>query len=91
MYYYTVKKGLPLSRPQPGCHLPNSPWRRIILLFPVRESLVSDIPAGDGNSIIFFTVYSMFKALAAAHPGFLHLSNCLPMILRVKVYVSIVY
>ncbi len=22
----TVKKGLPFSRPQPGCHLPNSPW-----------------------------------------------------------------
>jgi len=23
---YTVKKGLADSRPQPGCHLPKSPW-----------------------------------------------------------------
>jgi hypothetical protein len=27
---YTVKKGYSVSRPQPGCHLPNSPWRGII-------------------------------------------------------------
>ncbi len=26
---YTVKKGLPFSRPRPGCHLPNSPWTGI--------------------------------------------------------------
>jgi hypothetical protein len=26
-------------------------------LFPARESLVSDIPAGDGKSLTFFTVY----------------------------------
>ena len=24
--HYTVKKVLRFSRPQPGCHLPNSPW-----------------------------------------------------------------
>jgi hypothetical protein len=36
-------------RLQPGCHLPNSPCAGIIQLFPPRESLVSDIPAGDGN------------------------------------------
>ncbi len=37
------KKAFQYSRPQPGCHLPNSPWAVIM------ESLVSDIPAGDGN------------------------------------------
>ncbi len=49
MYEYTVKKGQRHSRPQPGCHLPNSPWAVIIKLFPPREILVSDIPAGDGS------------------------------------------
>jgi hypothetical protein len=39
---YTVKKGYPFSCPQPGCHLPNSPWEEIIKLFPAGESLVSD-------------------------------------------------
>ncbi len=33
----------------PWYHLPNSPWAGIAKLFPPRESLVSDIPAGDGN------------------------------------------
>jgi hypothetical protein len=33
----------------PGCHQPNSPWPGIIKLFPTRESLVNDIPAGDGK------------------------------------------
>ncbi len=37
----TVKKGLPFSRPQPGCHWPNSPWREIIISFASRESLVT--------------------------------------------------
>ncbi len=46
---HTVKKGYWFSRPQPGCHLPNPPWAGIIKLFPARESLVSDIPAGDGK------------------------------------------
>jgi hypothetical protein len=46
---YTVKKGLAVSRPQPGCHLPNSPWAAIIKFFAARESLVSDILAGDGK------------------------------------------
>ncbi len=54
---YTVKKGLPFSRPQPGCHGPNSPWTGKIWLFPPRESLVSDIPAGDVKIVNFFTVY----------------------------------
>ncbi len=29
---YTVKKGSRVSRLQPGCHLPNSPWAGIIQL-----------------------------------------------------------
>jgi len=32
----TVNKGLAISRPQPGCHLPNSLWPGIIVLFPGR-------------------------------------------------------
>jgi hypothetical protein len=50
----TVKKDSRFSRPQPGCHLPNTLWPGIIKLFPVRESLVSDIPAGDGKIINLF-------------------------------------
>ncbi len=46
---YTVKKGSRFFRPQPGCHLPNSPWMGIILLLLSRESLLSDIPAGGGE------------------------------------------
>jgi hypothetical protein len=30
-------------------NLPNSPWPGIIKLFPLTESWVSYIPAGDGN------------------------------------------
>jgi hypothetical protein len=52
---YTVKKGYQFSRPQSGCHLPNSPWGGIIKLFPARESLVRNIPAGE-KSLTFFTV-----------------------------------
>jgi hypothetical protein len=49
------KKYLLFSCPQPGCHLPNSPWAGIIKLFPARrESLVSDIPAGDGKTANLF-------------------------------------
>jgi hypothetical protein len=53
-WVYTVRKGYRFSCPQPGCHLPNSPWPGMILLFPARESLVSDIPAGDGKIITLF-------------------------------------
>jgi len=54
---YTVNKGLPFSRPHPGCHKPNSPGLGIINLFPARESLVSDIPAGRGKwQTIFYTI-----------------------------------
>jgi len=33
--YYTVNKGLAISCPQPGGHLPNSPWPGIMYPFPV--------------------------------------------------------
>jgi hypothetical protein len=40
-----------------GMSLTNSPWPEIIKVFPPRESLISDIPAGDGKTAnIFFTV-----------------------------------
>jgi hypothetical protein len=32
----------------------NFPWQGIIKLFPARESLVSDIPAGDGKTLNLF-------------------------------------
>jgi len=34
---YTVNKGLAISCPQPGCHLPNSPWPGIICPIPAPE------------------------------------------------------
>ncbi len=46
---YTVKKVNEFPVPQAGCHLPNSSWTGIIKLFPSRDSLVSDIPPGDGK------------------------------------------
>jgi hypothetical protein len=57
---YTVKKGKRFSRPQPGgCHLPNSPWPGKVKLFPARERLVSDIPAGDGKNANLFLQCTM--------------------------------
>ncbi len=47
---YTVKQSLPFSRPQPGCHWPNSLWAGKTKLLPPRKSLISDIPAGDGKT-----------------------------------------
>jgi hypothetical protein len=35
---------------QTGYHLPNSPWAGRFKLFPPRECLLSDIPAGDGDA-----------------------------------------
>jgi hypothetical protein len=42
------------SHHQPGCHCKNS-------LFPTRESLVSDIPAGDGKIVNFFFIVKAFE------------------------------
>ncbi len=39
--------------------LTNSPWTVIVKFFPARESLVSDIPTGDGKTAnLYFKVYS---------------------------------
>jgi hypothetical protein len=62
------KKGYWFSRLRPGCHLPNSPWPGIIKFFPARESLVSDIPAGDGKTAHFF--YSVFCCVRRRWDGF---------------------
>jgi hypothetical protein len=54
-YIHTGKKGYRFSRPQPGCHLPNSSWPGIIKLFPARESLVSVTSRlSTGKTITFF-------------------------------------
>jgi hypothetical protein len=65
----TVKKGLLFSCPQPGCHLPNSSWAGIIKLFPARESLVSDTPAGDGKTANLFLQcpFSPLSSYTAGH------------------------
>ncbi len=60
------KKSLRFYRPQPGCHLPNSPWTGIIKLFLSRESLVSDIPLKTGKWQTFF--YSAQYSLLPAAP-----------------------
>ncbi len=49
-----------------GFHLPNSPWPRFTKLFLARESLVSDIPAGDGKPLTFFTMKALYIP-AATH------------------------
>ncbi len=55
----TVIKGYRFSRPQLECHKPNFPWQGISKFFPARESLVSDIPAGDGKiDSLFYSVGS---------------------------------
>jgi hypothetical protein len=63
-------KGCRYPCPQPECHEPNSPWPGIIKLFPARESLVSDIPAGDGkNTKFFYSVPTLPASLTLhAHP-----------------------
>jgi hypothetical protein len=46
---YTVKKGKRFSRPPAGMSLIKLSLAAKNLIFPARESLVSDIPAGDGK------------------------------------------
>ena len=54
--FYTVKKGSRVSRLQPGCHKPNSPWAGIIQLWRhySRPSLVVTSRLGTENSQTFF-------------------------------------
>ncbi len=56
------KKSKRFSRPQLGCHLPNSPWPGIIKIIPARECLISDIPAEDGNIVTFLQRGNHFEA-----------------------------
>jgi hypothetical protein len=66
---YTVKKGLRFSRPQPGCHLQNSPSREKFNI-PSWESFVSDIPAGDRK------IAQLFYSVEDEEPvPVLHLNN----------------
>jgi hypothetical protein len=55
---YTVKKRSPIFLSHPDI-TNQTPWPGKIKLFPARESLVSDIPAGDGKKYILFTVYEL--------------------------------
>jgi hypothetical protein len=63
---YTVKKDYRIFHPQPGCHLPNSPWRGIIKIFLARESLVSDIPSGDGKMANLFLQCMQYEGVNSA-------------------------
>ncbi len=53
------KKGKRISLPSRDVSNQTSPCRGIIKLFPVRDSFVRDILAGDGKSLTFF--YSVSK------------------------------
>ncbi len=61
------RKLLNYSRPERGCHLPNSTWPGIVKLFPARESLVSDILAGERKTAnLFYSVfYTVSRILAS--------------------------
>jgi hypothetical protein len=49
-------------------HLPNSPWPGIILFFPVRESLVSDIQSVDRKvANLFYSVKLLQHLLTAPY------------------------
>jgi hypothetical protein len=61
---YTVKKGYRFSRTRTGCHQPNSLWPVRIDLFLPRDSVVSDIPAGDGKIINLFLQCNTFVLVA---------------------------
>ncbi len=54
---YTLKKGYKFSCSQPGCDLPKISLAGNNLIISGRDSLVSDIPAGDWKTAnLFFTV-----------------------------------
>ncbi len=61
---YTIKKVIHF--PVPSRDVTNhSPWLGIIKLFPARESLVSDIPSGDGKmASLFLTVYLSIELIS---------------------------
>jgi hypothetical protein len=49
MLRYTVKKVVDFPVPRQGVTDQTLPWPVIIKFFPARESLVSDIPTGEGK------------------------------------------
>jgi hypothetical protein len=55
---YTLKKGYIYIFQSPAgmSHIPNSPWSGIHKVFPARESLVSDFPAGEGKMANLFYI-----------------------------------
>jgi hypothetical protein len=75
--------GMSLTKLSLGVILQNSPWVGIIKLFQPRESLVSDIPAGDENGANLFLrcsliVYKLYTAyLVFSTTSFLNLAMTL--------------
>jgi hypothetical protein len=61
---HTVKKAFRYFRPQPGCHLPNSPWAGIIkydVIIPAQGEFGKRHPGWGGNiEKIFFYVAEPF-------------------------------
>jgi hypothetical protein len=79
---YTEKK-LSFFRPQPEYHLQNYPWPGIVKLFPAMESLVSDIPAGDGEKEnLFYSVNAVVLTKFTA--AFLNLFHTMPPSICIK-------
>ncbi len=61
------------------------PWPGIIKLFPARESLVSDIPAGNGkNDNLFFTVYARDKVHSAGRVNVTYKDNVKTHIMNIE-------
>jgi len=63
----TVNKGLVISCPQPGFHLPNSPWTGIIYLIPVpgrfgkkksRNLVIFFLPCTQNHQLDFKTAFN---------------------------------
>ncbi len=68
---YTVKKGLPFSRPQPGCHWLNSPWAGIMTSYinysrPGRVSSVTSRLGTVKRLTLFYSVSCPCLALVLA-------------------------
>ncbi len=76
-YQYTVKKVKRFSHPQPGRHYPKLSMAGS-KLFPCRESLVMDIPAGDEKiANLFLQCSCSVKGIYWTKPTFFFLSSYL--------------
>ncbi len=69
MHENTVKKGQWFSRPQPGCHLPNSPWPGIIKLVWIVTSQLEKI----ANFFYSEFNYSLWTVSLKGKERFLHI------------------